>query len=741
MSPGFNISEPFEQILKRLDALKKNPELFSEIANIFEQIKQIEKYTNTAINTLQNYYLQFTKQVDILSSLIDFQTRINNAVSHNEIVNQIFSFLKENIPFQNVFLYLKLNETDHQYEILADDEKKKDEFLAFLTKTNLEGVTETLNSRELGVLIGDVKEDIIENVSWNVLKARSVILFPIRMKGKLIGFGLLIGKENAFQLNHLSFINLVSGFISQTIFHYSYFSRLKQRLFKQFKIKKDFEEQGYARYLEKGPMFIFTLDHNGVVVHMNSQAIKKINNEEDLIGKKFLGFIQKDHRKALQNILNQMREGDVRFYKTPVVLTPENESILELYFTKMQLQNNFIMTIIFGVDVTQDYYRNEHRGRNEALDEITRFSQIIISYWDNLLKELTPKISLFKESLTQNEATQREFQMFERSMRQTSRLVKSFLEFDANENEPLIEININDIAKEKLNELKRKSPKNIEVQYSLDPGIPSMLSYPGKIRKLLDIFSQNSIEAIEDRGYVRISTQVVNVKEDSVLKPNLFFLHKGKYIEIIFEDNGIGIDTRVLSQIFKPFFSTKIRNDGIGLGLFVAYNIVKDLEGEIFVKSKQNEVTKFFVYIPCKGDLEMQEILPGMAEAIKEKSPTILVVDDEFNIRSMLKEVFEMNGYFVFTAANGKEGIDIFKKHLDQIDLIILDMVMPVMDGKSAFFEIKKLNKNQKIIIISGYAKKEDLREILDKGALAFMSKPFQIESIVEKVGEYLNVN
>lgn len=741
MSKGFNISEPFEQILKRLSALKNNPELFSEVAKIFEQIKQIEKYTNTAINTLQNYYFQFTRQVDILSSLIDFQTKINYAVSPNEIVNQIFSFLKENVPFQNAFLYLKLNETDQQYEILLDEERKRDEILAFLTNNNIQSITDLLSGRELGVLIGDINADTVKNLSWNALKAKSVILFPIRIKGKLIGFGLLVDGEKSLQLNHLSFINLVSGFISQTIFHHSYLSRLKQRLFKQFKVRRDFEDQGYAKYLEKGPLLILTLDSSGVIIHMNDQALKQVNSEEDLMGKKFLSLVQKDHRKGLQNLLSQMQEGDVKFYRTPVSLTPENEFVLELYFTKMELQNNFIMTIIFGVDITKDYYRNEQQSRNETLDEITRFSQIMNSYWDNFLKVLTPKMGFFKASLKQDDRMEKEFQMFERSVHQTSRLVKSFLEFDLNENEPLIQLNINDVIGDKLKELKQKTLKDIELKYSLDPGVPNMLSYPGKIKKLLDIFYQNSIEAIANNGYILISTRVVNVKEDSVLKPNVFFLHKGKYVEISFKDNGIGIDTRVLSQIFKPFFSTKIRNDGIGLGLFVAYNIVKDLEGEIFVRSKPSEFTEFFVYIPCKGDLEMHEILPGMAEAIKERSPTILVVDDEFNIRSMLKEVFEMNGYSVFTAANGKEGIDIFRKHSDQIDLIILDMVMPVMDGKSAFFEIKKLNKSQKIIIISGYAKKEDLREILDKGALAFMSKPFQIESIVEKVSEYLNSN
>jgi CheY-like chemotaxis protein len=357
-----------------------------------------------------------------------------------------------------------------------------------------------------------------------------------------------------------------------------------------------------------------------------------------------------------------------------------------------------------------------------------------------MTNELLPTMNLFKNSIKDNDLQQK-FQKVEKSIQQTSDVVSDFFMNKRNENELRSEVNINDTILEALKELKKKLLQKIEIKYSFDPGVSKMMTYPIKIKNLIEIFSKNSVEAVGKEGFIKVSTKMRNLEKDSLLRPEMIFLRKGKYLEIIFEDNGIGIDSRILPQIFKPYFSTKIRNDVIGLGLFVAYNIERDLEGEIFVRSERYEYTKFFVYIPYKGDIEMQEVIPGMAEAIKERSPTVLVVDDEFNIRSMLKEVLEMNGYHVYTAANGQEGIDIFKKHAPQIDLIILDMVMPVMDGKQTFREIQKFKKDQKVIIISGYAKKEDLREILNKGALAFMSKPFQIDSIVEKVTKFVQKN
>jgi CheY-like chemotaxis protein len=118
--------------------------------------------------------------------------------------------------------------------------------------------------------------------------------------------------------------------------------------------------------------------------------------------------------------------------------------------------------------------------------------------------------------------------------------------------------------------------------------------------------------------------------------------------------------------------------------------------------------------------------------------PTILVVDDEYNIRSMMREIMEMSGLKVFTAGNGKDGVEMYKKYRDDIDLIIMDMVMPIMDGREAFLEIKKIDPQQKIFIISGYSQREDLEDMLEKGAVGFLRKPFQVKEIVSKVKEIL---
>ncbi|MFQ5584219.1 MAG: response regulator, partial [Calditrichia bacterium] len=512
----------------------------------------------------------------------------------------------------------------------------------------------------------------------------------------------------------------------------------RSKLQEQVNLNKNLEDFKYANLLEKGPLFIFTLDTQGVIIHSNSRAKEAIDLDEDfVVGEKFLNLVSHDHRKPFQNILNQMKEGDVRSYKCPVIGTKSNVYMMEFYITKMELQNDFPVTVVFAVDATQEYYKNVQLNRNQVLDEITRFSQIINGYLDNLLSVLLPHINMMKNTI-KNEKWQRNFKVIQMSLNQTANMVQKFLNFDSRDVETPRTLNLNDIVREVIEEVKTKCPDSIKLNFSLDPAVPSLMLYPNRLKQLLTIFSQNSLEALPGKGRIRVSTKTINMEKSGILQPHKFYLKKGKYVELAFEDNGMGIDERILPQIFKPFFSTKIRNEGVGLGLYVAYNIVKDLEGEIFVESKPGVKTVFYVYIPAKEEFDMETILPGMAEAIVEKSPTILVVDDEFNIRSMLKEVFEMNGFSVYTAANGEEGVGIFREHTDEIDLIILDMVMPVMDGKRAFLEIQKIKKGQKIIIISGYAQRDDLQEILNKGALAFMSKPFQIDAIVEKVNECL---
>lgn len=228
-----------------------------------------------------------------------------------------------------------------------------------------------------------------------------------------------------------------------------------------------------------------------------------------------------------------------------------------------------------------------------------------------------------------------------------------------------------------------------------------------------------------------------------MVKGKPFYLDAGNYVEISVYDNGCGIPEKNLYRIFKPFYSTRIKNEGVGLGLFIAYNIVNDMNGQIYVDSRLGEFTEIFIYLPVKEEKLMElnaKPKKGIFMEGKQTHPAVLIVDDEYNIRSMMQEIMEVYNLKVYTAGNGREGVGVFQQHQSEIDLVILDMVMPVMDGPATFDEIRKMNPEQKIFIISGYSQREDLEEMLRKGAVGFMRKPFQLKEIVNQIKKVLNL-
>jgi len=203
-----------------------------------------------------------------------------------------------------------------------------------------------------------------------------------------------------------------------------------------------------------------------------------------------------------------------------------------------------------------------------------------------------------------------------------------------------------------------------------------------------------------------------------------------KYWQIIISDTGIGMPLEILTHIFNPFFTTKEHKKGSGLGLSMVYNIISQHSGFIDARSKEDVGTSFDIFLPII-DKEANEIDSSEIKlVIKKMKGTVLIVDDEDIIRTIGKEMLENFGLEVIIAHNGKDALKKLQKHLMTIDLIILDMVMPIMSGKEAFREIKKIAPHIDVIMSSGF--KADLRvqAILDKGAAGFIQKPYTIKDL-----------
>jgi len=581
MSSENNITKPFEKVLDHLQKIKMNAQVFSEIPEISEELKRIEKYTRIAITTSENYFSQYSYQIDLLSGLIDFQNRITQLSSMEGVSKYVFSFIKKYVPYKVAFIYLHKGSANIAERVITTEPSQESLIKQFLSTSNIKKIDKLIQNRNLAILLSNVNEHS-KGIDWNYLNVHSAIIFPLRLHNEPLGFGLTIRKGKSFLLTHLSFINLVTGIITLTISQYLFQSESKKKIFGENNQEKIPDNIKYPQSLNKGPLFIFTLDDNGVIINSNSTGINVTDlYEKFTIGEKFINLIPIEHKKPLQNILNQMKEDDVRFYKCLIRGSSDNIYMMEFFITKIELQSNFLVTLIFAVDTTQEYYKTNKKTRNQVLNEITRFSQIINGYLDNLLSVLLPQINSMKNRI-KDEKWQRNFKVIQMSLNQTTNLVQKFMNFDSKDIEVLQNVNVNDLIREVIDEIKKKCPESIKLRFSLDPSVPTLMLYPNRFKQMLMIFSRNSIEALPAKGNIIVTTKLINMEEGGLLRPHMFYLEKGKYIKIEFEDDGMGIDKRVLPQIFKPFFSTKIRNEGVGLGLYVAYNIIKDLGGDIF---------------------------------------------------------------------------------------------------------------------------------------------------------------
>ncbi|MFP4520848.1 MAG: response regulator [Fibrobacterota bacterium] len=294
------------------------------------------------------------------------------------------------------------------------------------------------------------------------------------------------------------------------------------------------------------------------------------------------------------------------------------------------------------------------------------------------------------------------------------------------------EIILNDTAEEVISVLKRTISRKIRISTDYKPDLPPVSADATQMHQILLNVCLNSRDALPDGGEIKIRTDEVRLDQEFCSKYP--FASPGHYLLLSVTDNGTGMDKDTLNKIFEPFFTTKEFGKGYGMGMAMVYGIIKNHKGNIIINSAPGEGTKVHIYVP-KIPLRAKNhhLLPPKNKINdKNNSGRILVVDDEPVIREVAGYILEHAGYKAFYAANGREAVDIFNREAP--DLVVLDSVMPVMDGKDACIEIMKTNPNAKIIIASGYNTDRYVKSILDLGAKDYIKKPYSAESFLECV-------
>ena len=294
-----------------------------------------------------------------------------------------------------------------------------------------------------------------------------------------------------------------------------------------------------------------------------------------------------------------------------------------------------------------------------------------------------------------------------------------------------IATDVNDVI-DKSASMFGRTKKEIRIQMDLAPDIWTAEVDRGQIEQALLNLYVNAWQAMPRGGDLYLKTENVILDAEFVNnKP--YKVEAGDYIKITVTDTGIGIDKDTRERIFEPFFTTKEMGRGTGLGLASVYGVIKNHDGYINVYSEIDQGTTFTIYLPAsrkKVQKEIEETVPTVAMG----TGTILLIDDEEMIIKVGEELLHELGYEVLSARSGQEAIELYQKNVDKIDLVIMDMIMPGMGGGETFDRLKRINRDIKVLLSSGYSINGQASKILERGCDGFIQRPFNLIQLSDKI-------
>lgn len=274
-----------------------------------------------------------------------------------------------------------------------------------------------------------------------------------------------------------------------------------------------------------------------------------------------------------------------------------------------------------------------------------------------------------------------------------------------------------------------RTRKDIRIEENIEHGLWAVIADKNQIEQVLLNIYINAWQAMPNGGTVLIDAK--NMVLDAAFS-QAFDIQTGRYVCISITDTGIGIDPAIQARIFEPFFTTKGMGRGTGLGLASAYGIIKNHDGAIDFVSRPDKGTTFYIYLPASdGDVEIE---PALSEIISKGTETLLLIDDEEVILQVGQPMLESLGYKVMSASNGKTALEIFRLFSGEIDLVILDVIMPGMSGGAIFDELKNINPQVQVLLASGHSLNGQAEDILSRGCVGFIQKPFSLEQVSVKL-------
>jgi PAS domain S-box-containing protein len=495
---------------------------------------------------------------------------------------------------------------------------------------------------------------------------------------------------------------------------------------------------------------IITMDHDGAVVEFNPAAEQMFGiSREEALGRPLADLIVPErlrdaHSDGLSRLL---RTGEQRLVGRRIesfaLRRDGTEFPVEVAITRISIDGPPTFTGHIRDLTERKAAEDRLREREEQLRQSQKMEAIgtlaggVAHDFNNILTGILGYAALLKKGAEPGDRVHRAAEVIEKGAQRGAGLTRQLLGFARKGKNQSVPVDLHESIRETLELLGRTLDKNIRISQKTGPARAFVLGDPAQIQQVVLNLSVNARDAMPEGGDLVFGVDIVVLAdEDCRRRPGT---KPGDYVRLTITDTGCGISEDVQARMFEPFFTTKERGKGTGMGLAMVYGIVHNHGGAVIVESEVGRGTTV--------EIDLPRVAAPLAEAGEpaeldprgiEGSGRILVVDDEEVVRDVTAEILRDLGYQVATASDGQAACDYYACHPGEIDLVLVDLVMPRMGGRECFRALKSIDPGVRAVLCTGYGFNIAAQELLDEGVLDFVPKPYELGRLSAVVSKTL---
>jgi PAS domain S-box-containing protein len=563
--------------------------------------------------------------------------------------------------------------------------------------------------------------------SLKALEVEFWISVPLRTKDAVSGVLVIAGKgPGVFNTQQAELLEAFGNQITVALSNAALFEALRE------------SQLEYADLFENSPDLYLSVDRRHLIDDANKHGTDLLGfSKAEIVGRPFESLFVGERQDAMQARVERMFTGGegLRDIEEQMV-TAQGKVFFVLLNSTLVVDAGgaAVHARIVARDISERKRMEAAILHAQKIDSIGNLAGGIAHDFNNILAAILGSASIMRRHISERARLAKYVDIIESAARRGSSLTRQLLTFARKSQTETVPVDVNALILETLEMFQRSVSKEIVVETALAEDHLTVNGDDGQIQQALLNLFLNARDAMPDGGRLTVATAATVA--DGRTPGQFLSVRPGPFVEIRVSDSGPGIPREIQNRIFEPFFTTK--DQGTGLGLSVVYGVIQNHGGFINLESSPGHGTTFAVFLP-RSVAELPSSARKRRPRIPHGTEHILVIEDEESVSEIARDMLSGLGYTVYVAHDGREGVELYRTRQASIDLVLLDINMPVMSGQEAFEALRRIQPQLRIIIVTGYGKGVIDTPRFSSDVNGFVQKPFQLETLAFKVRKALD--